>query len=61
MWSIRQKKTFSVLGVDKSHEENNVQIKVNREIVGITKDDSALLERILSGPEICYVVEKYEE
>uniref|UniRef100_A0A0L8H685 Uncharacterized protein n=1 Tax=Octopus bimaculoides TaxID=37653 RepID=A0A0L8H685_OCTBM len=57
----KTERPFSAIGVDQAHEQNNALAKGDGRAVGITENESALIRRIVSGPEIYRLVGEYDE
>ena len=49
--------SFSAIAEDQSHEQNNAEVKGNGGAVGLTEIDQALRCWMVSGPEVCRVIE----
>ena len=51
---------FSALAIDQAREQANAVIKREEGAIGITEDPSALRRWMVAGPEVSYLVNKYE-
>ena len=54
-------KSFSALGLDHAHEQNNADIKASGGTVGLTQDPSSLRRWAIGGPELCRLLNEFEE
>ena len=57
----KSQRDFSGLAFDQAHEQNNALVKSDGGAIGITEKPSALLRWMISGPELCQLVNEYEE
>ena len=62
-WFLKTNKEFSRMALDQLHEQNNKCIKSVSSATPIIywQDDSALVRWELCGPELCRIVEEFEE
>ena len=51
---------FSAMAEDQSHEQNNAKVKGNGGAVGLTENEQALRRWMVSGPEVCRVIEEFQ-
>ncbi len=54
-------KSFSNIATDHAHEQENATIKGNGGAIGLFQDENALLRWMVAGPEICRVIEEFED
>ena len=51
---------FSRIPIDQAHEQNNAMAKGGGGAVGLTENASALRRRMVFGPEVATLVNKFE-
>ena len=48
------------MAFDQAHEQDNVVIKSEGGVIGVTEDPSALRRWMMAGPEVSHLVDQYE-
>ena len=54
-------KVFSAMAIDQSHEQMNKLLKGDGGVTGLTENPTALQRFLIAGPEICRIINDYEE
>ena len=52
----KTERSFSAIGIDQAHEQNNKSLKIDGGTIGILGNEQALLEWAVSGPYIANMV-----
>ncbi|KAL8597465.1 hypothetical protein ACOMHN_047692 [Nucella lapillus] len=57
----KTKRKFSAIALDQAHEQCNTLVKGEGGAVGLTNNINALKRWMIAGPEICRIVQDFEE
>ena len=57
----KSNRTFSSIGIDQAHEQNNKIVKIDGGAVGLFDNEQAILEWTITGPYIAEMVSSFSD